>query len=318
MTLQTAAPQPESPTEAGQRRDLKSILIPVVLVVLGLLVMVYPVLATQWNNFDQQRVANEYAKFERNADPQQLNQELDEARKYNHDRNTGPILDPWLAQISKNNDDYRHYLEQLNHTETMGRLVVPTGDINLPIYHGTDHPTLQKGVGHLFGSDLPVGGEDSHSVLTGHTGLPNATLFDNLKNVKEGDAIYVQVSGERLKYQVDQIKIVLPHESEDLRPAKGKDYLTLVTCTPYGINSHRLLVRGHRVPMDEQDHKILEQAKGAQWQWWMWALLAASLAVAVVLIMWVRRQLRAQAAASQRVPAMDLINKYEMEQDDDA
>ncbi|QGU03047.1 Sortase family protein [Corynebacterium kalinowskii] len=308
MTVETKAPQ--------SQRDLKSVLIPVILVLLGVLVLVYPVVATQWNNIRQINVANEYAKFEKQADPEQLNTALESARQYNDTRNTGPILDPWLAQISKQNNDYQAYLGQLHQNEAMGRLIVPTGQINLPLYHGTDHDTLQKGVGHLFGSDLPVGGEGSHSVLTGHTGLPNATLFDNLKDVKEGDAIYVQVSGEKLKYQVDQIKVVLPNETDDLRPVDGKDYITLVTCTPYGINSHRLLVRGHRVEMDAKDHEAIDQTKGAQWQWWMWALLIGALAVAIALAVWMRRQLKKLKEAEPRVPAMDLIDKYESESDD--
>lgn len=308
MTVEANAPQ--------TKRDLKSILVPVILVLLGVAVLVYPVVATQWNNIRQVHVANEYAKFEQHADPVQLNKALEEARKYNLGRNTGPILDPWLAQVAKQNNDYQAYLGQLNSNAAMGRLIVPTGQINLPIYHGTDHEALQKGVGHLFGSDLPVGGESSHSVLTGHTGLPNATLFDHLKDVKEGDAIYVQVSGEKLKYQVDQIKVVLPNESDELRPVDGKDYITLVTCTPYGINSHRLLVRGHQVPMDAEDHEVIDNTKGASWQWWMWALLVGALAVAIVLVAWLRRQLKNMKDAEPRVPAMDLINKYESESDD--
>lgn len=316
MTISTELPQPEAHEEQTDHRDFKQILIPVILVLLGLAVLVYPVVATQWNNFGQEHAANEYAKFEKQADPEQLNRALESARGYNEHRNTGPILDPWLAQISKNNNDYRDYLSQLNQTSTMGRLIVPTGQINLPIYHGTDHDTLQKGVGHLFGSDLPVGGEGSHAVLTGHTGLPNATLFDNLKNVKEGDAIYVQVAGEKLKYEVDQIKVVLPHESDDLRPIQGQDYVTLVTCTPYGINSHRLLVRGHRVAMDQNDIKAIEDAKGAQWQWWMWALLVAAAAVAIALALWIRRQIKTSQESRERVSAAELIAQYEMESDD--
>lgn len=309
MTVETKTSQTQ--------RDLKSVLIPVILVLLGVVVLVYPVVATQWNNIRQVRVANEYAKFEKNADPEQLNEALEEARRYNESRSSGPILDPWLAQVAQQNNDYQSYLGQLNKSEAMGRLIVPTGQINLPIYHGTDHNTLQKGVGHLFGSDLPVGGEGSHSVLTGHTGLPNATLFDHLKDVKEGDAIYVQVSGEKLKYEVDQIKVVLPNEADALRPIDGMDFITLVTCTPYGINSHRLLVRGHQVPMEDKDHEVIDNTKGATWQWWMWALLVGALAVAILLAVWIRRQLKNIKNAEPRVPAIDLISKYESESDDD-
>ncbi|MEJ5928778.1 class C sortase [Corynebacterium sp. H128] len=313
MTLSTEAPQPAVEGSGHAKRDLKSIVVPAVLVLLGVLVLMYPVVATQWNNIEQQRVADEYAKFEEETDPTQLNKMLEDARKYNEGRKTGPILDPWLAQIAKDNQDYRMYEEQLNQHPIMARLVVTTGQINLPIYHGTEDDTLQKGVGHLFGSDLPVGGSGSHTVLTGHTGLSNATLFDNLKEVKEGDAIYVQVSGEKLKYRVDQVKVVLPEVTEDLRPEEGKDLITLVTCTPYGINSHRLLVRGHRVDLDPEDLKAIENAEGSQWQWWMWALVAGAIAVAAALLYWLRKELKKEHAESHGVSAMDLIRKYELE-----
>lgn len=322
MTVSTELPS-EAPQNPQGKRDLKSILIPVILVILGLAVLVYPVVATQWNNIRQVGIANEYAKLEKNADPVQLDKQLEDARKYNERQSTGPILDPWLEKVAINSTDYADYLKQLGQFDTMGRLIVPSGDINLPIYHGTEHETLQKGVGHLFGSDLPVGGQDSHSVLTGHTGLPNATLFDNLKNVKEGDAIYVQVSGEKLKYQVSQIKIVLPNESDDLRPQTGKDLITLVTCTPYGINSHRLLVTGHRVDMDEADVKAMEDAKGTTWQWWMWAILAAAVVVLIAMLAWLIRQLRKNNSNDEdedteeypkRISARELIRKYQEEQ----
>lgn len=293
MTSDAALDTIEPVEEQTQKRDLKSILIPAILVLLGLVVLVYPVVATQWNNVRQQAVADEYSKLEKNADPVQLNTEIDEAHRYNAEHKTGPILDPWLARVSENNLGYTYYLRQLDQFDAMARIVVPPAKINLPVYHGTDDKTLQKGVGHLYGSDLPVGGPGTHSVLTGHTGLPNATLFDNLTKVKEGDAFYIQVSGEKLKYKVDQILKVLPHETESLKPVDGQDYVTLITCTPYGINSHRLLVRGHRVPMDPADEKIMDDAGGITWQWWMWVLLAGAIAIAVALTMWIRKQLAA-------------------------
>lgn len=277
---------------AGTKRDIKRVLVPIVLVLLGLAVLIYPVVATQWNNVQQQRVAEEYAELEKDANPEKLNTSLEAAREYNKQPFAGPILDPWLDKIPENSPEYRSYLEQLDEFDTMARLVVPAGEINLPVYYGTDDDTLQNGVGHLFGSHLPVGGIGTHTVLTGHTGLPNATLFDNLKDVAEGDAIYVQVAGEKLKYEVDQIKVVLPDETEDLQPQNGQDLITLITCTPYGINSHRLLVRGHRVELDSDDLAVIEEARGAQWQWWMWMLIAGAVVVALALLWWVLRQFK--------------------------
>lgn len=172
----------------------------------------------------------------------------------------------------------------------MARLIFPEIKADLPIYHGTSDEVLAKGLGHLYGSDLPVGGVGTHSIITGHTGLTNVTLFDNLRKAKEGDAFYIQVAGHKLKYEIDQIKVVLPHETDDLRPIEGQDYITLITCTPYGINTHRLLVRGHQVPMDPSESNIFDQTHGTGWQWWMYALLVAVFVLGTGFAWWLWRQ----------------------------
>ncbi|QPK78902.1 class C sortase [Corynebacterium lizhenjunii] len=296
MTVGTQ-PRPNSARRrAKKHHDRKTILVTTLLVVLGLAVMVYPVVATQWNNWGQQRAAQAYDRLEKGVEPEQLNTAIELAREYNQTRSTGPILDPWLAQVEKDNGDYKAYTDQLSYGDAMARLLVPAAGVNLPVYHGTDHHTLQIGVGHLYGSDLPVGGEDTHTVLTAHTGLPNATLFDNLTNVKEGDAIYVQVSGEKLKYQVDHIEVVLPNETDSLRPQAGQDLITLVTCTPYGINTHRLLVHGHRVELDHEDLEAFDASPALAWQWWMWAFMAGAVLVALLLAAWLWRALHAHRA----------------------
>ncbi|WP_295624701.1 class C sortase [uncultured Corynebacterium sp.] len=279
----------------GEERDLKKVLLPLLLVIVGLLVLLYPVVATQWNNLKQMRAAEAYAQFEEEAGPDALAEMLESAHRYNETRTQGPIFDPWLSRVGEDNSAYQAYLQELSLNETMGRIVVPAAQADLPIYHGTTDEVLQKGVGHLFGSDLPVGGENTHSVLTGHTGLANATLFDNLKDVVEGDAIYVAVSGERLKYEVGEIRVVEPNDTEGLGVQQNEDLLTLITCTPYGINSHRLIVTGHRVPMDPADEEVFEES-GLTWQWWMWAILALAAAIVAGLIWWAIRMRRALAA----------------------
>ena len=260
-----------------------------VLVILGILVMLYPVASTLWNNHLATKAAQDYAKLEKNIPQEVKSTQWEKAHDYNTNRTTGPILDPWLARFDKNNPDYQEYLDQLDANDAMARLIFPKIKVDLPVYHGTDSETLQRGLGHLFGSDLPVGGKGTHSVITGHTGLSNSTMFDHLNDAKEGDAFFIQVSGEKLKYEVDQIKVVLPTETEDLRPVADKDYITLITCTPYGINSHRLLVRGHQVPLDPADHEVFDKNNGAGWQWWMYALVAAAAAVLAVLLWWLRK-----------------------------
>lgn len=277
-------------------RQRKNIAIPVVLVIIGLLVVLYPVVATQWNNAKQLRAAQEYSKVEGNLPKEQLNRSLDSARRYNEDRATGPILDPWLARVSEDNTEYKAYLAELADQEAMGRVVVPAAGADLPVFHGTSEAVLQRGAGHLFGTHLPVGGDSTHSVITAHTGLSNATLFDNLKKVAVGDVFYVAVAGEKLKYEVETVDVVLPHETDGLAVQANRDLMTLITCTPYGINTHRLLVTGHRVPMDASDEAAFAD-KGLGWQWWMWAILAAAAVIVAALVAWTRRMMRAGAIA---------------------
>ena len=152
----------------------------------------------------------------------------------------------------------------------MGYVVIPKIDVNLPIYHGTSEEVLQKGVGHLQNTSLPVGGESTHAVLSGHTGLSSAKLFTDLDKLEEGNIFYIKTLGETFAYEVDQIKIVEPHETSDLLIESDKDYVTLVTCTPYGINSHRLLVRGTRIPYTEEVEKEIKKEQkenvGSTWR----------------------------------------------------
>lgn len=273
--------------------------VPAILIIIGLLIILYPVVSTQWNNWQQNRAAAEYAELQKGVPPEIINKQWEDAHRYNSERASGPILDPWISRFVPDNQDYIDYLATLNAQEAMARLIIPSIKSDLPVYHGTEGDTLQKGVGHLFGTDLPVGGPGTHSVLTAHTGLSTATLFDNLKDVKKGDAFFIQVAGHKLKYQVDQIKTVLPHEVESLRAEAGKDYVTLVTCTPYGINTHRLLVRGHQVPISEEEAAALDETEGVVWQWWMYLLSAMFVLGLSGLIWWYVRQARNSSEENQ-------------------
>lgn len=178
---------------------------------------------------------------------------LQAAREYNQVLANGHVTltDPFEAD--KSQEDLAEYESLLNLTDdgVMGTVEIPVIDVLLPIYHGTSESVLQKGVGHLHGTSLPVGGESTHTVLTGHTGLSKAKLFTDLTEMEEGDIFFLHVMGENLAYEVDQIKVVLPSELDDLKIVPGEDYCTLVTCTPYGVNSHRLLVRGVRTDYQE-------------------------------------------------------------------
>lgn len=267
---------------------------PPILLLAGILVLLYPVFATQYNNARQERIASEFSAVAEQAGPDAVAESLRRADEYNLKASSSPILDPWLDAQRPGTAQYQDYLSQLNLNDVMATIKIPSIDVNLPIYHGTDTATLDKGVGHLFGTALPVGGESTHTVLTGHTGLGNATMFDQLTSVKMGDYFYIETAGRHLKYQVTDIRVVLPHETESLNKVEGKDLATLITCTPYGVNTHRLLVTGERVPMDDEAAAAeAAQVKGAVMKPWMIAVLAS---VAVILlvagILWLRSRKR--------------------------
>ena len=267
---------------------------PPILLLAGILVLLYPVFATQYNNQRQERIASEFSAVAEQAGPDAVAESLRRADEYNLKASESPILDPWLDAQRPGTAQYQDYLSQLNLNDVMATIKIPSIDVNLPIYHGTDTATLDKGVGHLFGTALPVGGESTHTVLTGHTGLGNATMFDQLTSVKMGDYFYIETAGRHLKYQVTDIRVVLPHETESLNKVEGKDLATLITCTPYGVNTHRLLVTGERVPMDEEAVAAeAAQVKGSVMKPWMIAVLAS---VAVILlvagILWLRSRKR--------------------------
>ena len=267
---------------------------PPILLLAGILVLLYPVFATQYNNARQERIASEFSAVAEQAGPDAVAESLRRADEYNLKASASPILDPWLDAQRPGTAQYQDYLSQLNLNDVMATIKIPSIDVNLPIYHGTDTATLDKGVGHLFGTALPVGGESTHTVLTGHTGLGNATMFDQLTSVKMGDYFYIETAGRHLKYQVTDIRVVLPHETESLNKVEGKDLATLITCTPYGVNTHRLLVTGERVPMDEEAVAAeAAQVKGSVMKPWMIAVLAS---VAVILlvagILWLRSRKR--------------------------
>ena len=267
---------------------------PPILLLAGILVLLYPVFATQYNNQRQERIASQFSAVAENVGPDAVAESLRRADEYNLRASESPILDPWLDAQRPGTAQYQDYLSQLNLNEVMATIKIPSINVNLPIYHGTENATLDKGIGHLFGTALPVGGESTHTVLTGHTGLGNATMFDQLTSVKMGDYFYIETAGRHLKYQVTDIRVVLPHETESLNKVDGKDLATLITCTPYGINTHRLLVTGERVPMDDAAVAAeAAQVKGTVMKPWMIAVIAAVVLILVVsAVIWLRSRTR--------------------------
>lgn len=209
----------------------------------GLSLLLYPSVSDYWNSFHQTRAIATYAEEVANLNQDQYDEIWAATKAYNAslaERDNAYLL----SDAQK--EEYQQLLN-VSGLGVMGYIEIPSIDCSLPIYHGTEESVLQIAVGHLDWSSLPVGGESTHCVLSGHRGLPSAKLFTNLDQLEVGDTFTITVLDRVLTYEVDQISIVLPTETDNLKVVDGKDYVTLMTCTPYGINSHRLLVRGRRI-----------------------------------------------------------------------
>lgn len=225
----------------------------------ALIIMLYPIFSTIYNERHQSEIHTNYQEQVAQADTDKIENAKRLAVAYN-----GAIASNVQLTESFSKDALlwasEDYKSQLNLTGTgiMGYIEIPAIDVNLPIYHGTDDNTLEYGIGHLLGTSLPVGGSSTHTVLTGHSGMASQRMFSDLDQLTEGDVFYLEVLGEKLAYQVDQIKTVLPHDTTYLGIESDKDYCTLITCTPFGVNTHRLLVRGTRIPYEEAEEIIKE------------------------------------------------------------
>ena len=224
------------------KKHFSTILLVTVFIV-GLSLLLYPTVSNYWNAKRQSYMIADYSEQVRGLDEdhyREMRQAVTEYNRVLNDRKNSFLLDDDLMQR------YQHLLD-IGGTGIMGYIVIPSIDVSLPIYHGVDEGVLQVAVGHLEWSSLPGGGPDTHCVLSGHRGLPTAKLFTHLDKLQEGDLFMMQILDQVLTYEVDQILIVEPNQVSSLLPQEGQDLCTLVTCTPYGVNSHRLLVRGHRV-----------------------------------------------------------------------
>ena len=222
----------------------------------GVALILYPTFADWWNSFHQSRAVASYMDSVSALDTEQYEEILAEADAYNQKLAETGIL--WTLD----EEQEKEYNDQLNVNDSgiMGYIDIPKINITLPIYHGIDEAVLQVAIGHIAGSSLPVGGENTHCIVSGHRGLPSARLFTDLDKLVDGDTFTMTVLNRTVTYQVDQIRIVEPTDLSDLLIEEGKDYCTLVTCTPYGINTHRLLVRGHRVANAQGDAPVIADA----------------------------------------------------------
>ena len=222
----------------------------------GLSLIAYPTLANWWNSFHQTRAVASYASAVAEMSHDEYDNLLKDATEYNKTlAQTGMIWKMNDEQVS----DYESVLNICG-TGIMGYINIPKIQVQLPIYHGTDDSILQVAVGHISGTSLPVGGESTHCVVSGHRGLPSARLFTDIDKLVVGDTWTISVLDLTLTYEVDQIRVVYPSDLSNLQIENGKDYCTLVTCTPYGINTHRLLVRGHRIANAQGNARVTADA----------------------------------------------------------
>lgn len=251
--------------------------------ILGLNLLLYPAFSNWYTEIRQGEVIRTYQEGVEQMKEEELLCARQRARAYNERLG-------WLTRQETNtamqNLDYEELLNE-NGDGVMGYIEIPSIDVHLPIYHGTTEQSLSKGAGHLMNTSLPIGGRSTHCVVSAHRGDPSAALFTRLDELQIGDVFSLYVLEETLVYQVDQIKTVLPYETEDFQIVTGEDYVTLVTCTPYGINTHRLLVRGRRV-QGKQEQQETEKPKAAEKRntvedAWIYAAIATSILIGVAV-----------------------------------
>lgn len=237
-----------------------STIILILVFLVGLSLLLYPTVSDYWNSLHQSRAIAEYAEQVANLNDELYAKLLSDAQEYNE------ALSEKVDRYSMSDAERAEYskLLDVSGSGVIGYIEIPLIGCSLPIYHGTSEAVLQIAVGHIEGTSLPVGGVGSHCVLSGHRGLPSARLFTDLDKLEIGDTFILRVLDETLTYEVDQILIVLPHEMEAIEIDPKEDYCTLVTCTPYGRNTHRLLVRGHRIDNQEEAKTVRVTADALQ------------------------------------------------------
>ena len=249
----------------SKRKNTIIIICFILVILLGAGAAAYPLIASINNEHTQSLVQTEYEEKLQQLDTSEIDAALAAAREYNKTISTVQIED-----VDKIKADLPPYEDLLNlaNNGIMGYIMIPAINIDLPIYHGTTGAAMEKGAGHMEGTSLPVGGIGTHAVISAHSGMASAKLFTDLDKLKLGDVFFVTVCNEKLAYEVDNIAVVEPTDIDLIRIDTQQDYVTLLTCTPYGVNTHRLLVRGHRVKMAEEDiAEVEEKAEPAASTW---------------------------------------------------
>ena len=246
-------------------KKVTPIIIIILFFLIGVGVLSYPLVSSVINNIDMRNAQGDYVEKAKSMEPAKIRKMFAEANAYNQSLISNMILtDPFDEEAYKKIGERYTKVFNAGSDGLMGYIKIPKINVNLPIYHGTSLEVLSKGAGHLENTSLPVGGKGTHSVISAHSAYPTQTFFDYLTEIKEGDSFYIYVLDRVLKYEVDQIKVVLPNDTSNLYIEHDKDYMTLVTCTPYSINTHRLLVRGKRVHYDPDENVEIGAVSGGE------------------------------------------------------
>ena len=281
------------------KKFLRTMLI-VLLFLSGLSLLLYPFVANKWNDYRQKQLLTTYEEvIEKEGDKIDYTSEWERAHAYNEALLPSILPDSFaIAAASEEPDEEYMACLNLAGDGMMGYVEIPKIDIKIPIYHTVTTEILEKAAGHLEGSSLPVGGESTHAVISAHRGLPSATLFTDLDKLEEGDHFLISVLDDILCYEVDKISVVEPTETNDLAVEEGQDLVTLLTCTPYGVNSHRLLVRGHRVAYEPEElDKIVDEEKPSsltgtslRTNYLLWVVVGLSVTAVFIMILFIREQ----------------------------
>ena len=230
------------------------------LITLGVSIMLYPIISNYFYTNKYNKTISSYKNISQEENKKTKQLLLENAKKYNDELSGIKVKDIFKEKEENISDDYKNVLN-VTGDGMMGYIEIPKLDVKLPIFHGTSDYVLSKGVGHLEGTSLPVGGNTTHSVLSAHRGMPSSKLFTDLNQMVEGDVFYIYILDQILAYQVDKISVIEPTDFSQLQLEEGKDYITLLTCTPYGINTHRLLVRGKRISYSEEYAKEVAKSE---------------------------------------------------------
>lgn len=279
--------------DSNQKMNSVLFLMSLLIFIVGIGIFIYPAVSNYFAEKNQKEVIHEYQEYVNKAEQEEIEHQWELAETYNENLAGDPVHDPFIPGTGYALPDNYMEVLNINHDSVMGYVEIPKIGVYLPIYHGTSEQTLENGAGHIAESYLPIGGKNRHSIISAHRGLPSAELFTRLDEMEIGDVFYIHVLDATLAYEVNRIDVIEPSNLELLSPDKDMDLVTLLTCTPYGVNTHRLLVRGSRIPYDENvyHYSVNQSQTIAEWiKEYIFAIVIGIVILIVMIIFWKRKQ----------------------------